>query len=119
MKTMRYAHILGLSAIAAALFAAGACRTQDIRIQVIRTPQLFNNDCAQIIVRDLSKAEGVRDVAYSLQDKTVTVTYDSLKLALKNLESVIAAAGFDANDTPANPQARAALPEVCRQAPAP
>ena len=118
MKTMEYARMLGLSAIAAALIFTVACRTQDIRIQVIRTPQLINNDCAQILVRDLTKTEGVSEVIYSLQDKTVTVTYDSMKLALKNLESVIAMAGFDANDTPANPQARAALPVACLPTPA-
>jgi hypothetical protein len=42
------------------------------------------------------------------------VTYDALKLGIKNIEYVIAGAGFDANDTPAPKEAREALPAECR-----
>ena len=48
----------------------------------------------------------------------IDVTYDSMKLAIKNLEFGIAAAGYDVRTLPyaipADPKAREALPEGCR-----
>ena len=90
-----------------------ACRTSDVRIQTIRVPQMINNDCAQIIIKSVEKLDGFIKVDYALADKTVSITYDSMKTALKNLEFAIAAAGFDANDTPADQRVRVALPPAC------
>jgi hypothetical protein len=46
--------------------------------------------------------------------RTVTVTYNSMRLAIKNIEYAITAAGFDVNEEQARPEARQALPEGCR-----
>ena len=49
-----------------------------------------------------------------LEKRAVTVTYDSLLTALKNIEFTIANAGFQANEVPANTNAVNALPPECR-----
>ena len=100
------------------LALAASCRQYDIRTVTIRVPDLLNAACENVIREALQGAEGViRDsIRFGAGERAVTVTYDSMKTGLKNLEFVIADAGFDANDTPANAKAREALPPECRPA---
>ena len=77
-------------------------------------PELKNRQCEELILAALRKTEGVLADKTQFGKNSVTVTYDSMKLAIKNLESAIAEAGFTANDTPAVPAARAALPAECK-----
>jgi mercuric ion binding protein len=91
-----------------------SCRSQDIRTKTIRVPQMTNDHCAEIVKAAASRAEGVLPDGVTTGAQTVTVTYDSMRTALKNLEFTIAKAGFDANEIPADPQARAALPADCK-----
>lgn len=90
------------------------CRQVDIRTRTLKVPQMKNDRCARIVVTALGKTDGVMPDRIQTGDRTVTVTYDSMKVGLRNLEYVIAAAGFDAGDTPAEAKARDALPADCR-----
>jgi copper chaperone CopZ len=110
----RAVNALGGLMLLAVLLGAAACRLQDIRTKTIQVPQMKNEECQRIIGKALAQAEGVLADSIRFGPGTVTVTYDSMKLALKNLEFIIADAGFDANRTPANATARAALPATCR-----
>ena len=58
--------------------------------------------------------DGIVSATPDYEKRTVSVTYDTTKLAIKNIEFVIAGVGFDANDIPAKPEARKALPAECR-----
>ncbi len=50
----------------------------------------------------MSTLDGVFDESITFHgNKSVTVRYDSMKLARKNIEYAVAAAGFGANDIPA------------------
>lgn len=86
----------------------------DVRTITVQVPQMKSLDCQQRIQDALSKTEGVQTSAPDLAQKKIDVTYDALKLGIKNIEFVIAGAGFDANDTPAPKEARDALPADCR-----
>ncbi len=97
-----------------ALLATISCRIRDVRTVVIDVPRLRGEECAHRLHRLLLGVDGVDHGALRLEPGRITVTYDSMKLALKNLEYAIAAAGFDANEIPADPQARERLPEQCR-----
>jgi copper chaperone CopZ len=108
MERVRWLAILVLAA------GVAGCRRQDIRTQHIRVPQLKGEACEQVIRAALSRTDGVFAPQVRFSNQTVVVTYDSMKLGLKNLEFVIAAAGFTANDTPADAQAREALPAECK-----
>lgn len=110
MKQLALVGILLLSALTV------SCRKQDIRTVTVRVPEMKNKACAQIIHNVLCKVHGVQGdkIQIDLTSRTVTVTYDSLKLALKNIEFDIAGAGFRANEIPAKPEAVKALPPECK-----
>lgn len=92
-----------------------SCRKYDIRTVVVRVPGLKNQECAKILQDTFLRQPAVRSVQPDLQNRTLTITYDSMGIALKNIEFVIAAAGFDANDVQAKPEAVAKLPPECRE----
>lgn len=92
----------------------GSCREQDIRQVVIKTPGLKNPACAKIIQDAFMKQPGIVSVRPDFQKHELTVKYNSMVIALKNIEFTIAAAGFDANDIKAYTNAVAALPPECR-----
>jgi copper chaperone CopZ len=86
----------------------------DIRSIVVYVPQMGSPDCSRVVQDALAKMEGVRFTKPDLAARTVEVTYDALKMGIKNIEFTIADAGFDANTTQASPEARKALPAACR-----
>ncbi len=91
------------------------CRLTDERVAAIRTPDIRNAACAERASRQLLALRGIRreSLKFDLQQGAVTVVYDSMMLGLKNLEHAISDAGFAANELPADPRARAALPPEC------
>ena len=92
------------------------CLRQDVLTVTISVPQMKAPECSKLITDAFLKIE-TGCILYAQPDPTtrsIAVTYDSKKLALKNIEFLISGARFDANETPANPEARAALPEGCR-----
>lgn len=90
------------------------CRKQDVRTVVVAVPGLKNPACAQIIQDAFMRQPGIRGVRPDFQQRTLTVTYDSMVIARKNIEFTIAGAGFDANDIRAPTNAIAALPPGCK-----
>ena len=97
---------------------ASSCRKTDIRPVVIRVPGMINQQCADIVVNALSRARygvKVKSIETDLATRTIMLNYDSMLLSLKNVEFIIADAGFQANEVPANKTAEAALPDKCRQ----
>jgi periplasmic mercuric ion binding protein len=105
---------LQLALMGALAIGALSCRSQDIRTKTIQVPQMTNDHCAKIVTEALSRAEGIVPEGIKVGPQSVTVTYDSMRTALKNLEFSIAGAGFDADEIAADPKARAALPADCR-----
>lgn len=89
------------------LAAASGCRQTDMRHAVIRTPGMVNEVDGARIREALQPLRGIRqdDVVFDYRAGTVEVHYDSMMLALKNIEHAIAEAGFDANELTADPQA--------------
>ena len=100
--------------LALALVGLASCRMNDIRSKTIRIPQVRSAAARQVVRAALVRTDGVLTNGLVFGEGTVTVPYDSMKLALKNLEQVIADSGFDANNTPADSKARDALAPECR-----
>lgn len=90
---------------------ASACYRQDVQTFTISTPQMKNRECADIIAEAARSCKGIQEVEFDIEDKSVQVTYNSLMLAEKNVETAIARAGFDANSILAFPAARGKLPD--------
>ena len=99
--------------MAAAILAAG-CFRQDIKTIVVNVPGMKSPECSKIIQDATAKVDGIVEVTPDVTAHTVTVRFDSTRLAIKNIEFVIATAGFDANSTVAPPETKAALPAGCR-----
>lgn len=91
-----------------------SCRQQDVRTTTIRCPQVRSSQSAARVTMALSRMDGVQTDSITVKDGAVTVTYDSMKVAVKNLDFSIAEAGFDADDIPADKKAREALPAECK-----
>lgn len=96
------------------LLGLGACRKQDMRTVMIKVPGMKNAACAKLIQDAFLKQPGIQSLQPDLQKGEMTITYNSMVVALKNLEFTIAGAGFDANDIKAFSNAVAALPPECR-----
>ena len=93
-----------------------SCRTKDIRTVFVLVPEMKNVACADVVLKAVNRIQGVQPdlTRVDLEKRAVIVTYDSLLTALKNIEFVIADAGFQANEVPANTNAVRALPPECR-----
>jgi len=97
-----------------AFLLLSSCRQQDMREVVIKTPGLKNQTCAKIIQDAFMRQPGVVSIRPDFQKREIVVKYNSMVIALKNIEFTIAGAGFDANDTQAQTNVVAALPPECR-----
>lgn len=91
-----------------------SCFRNDTRFGEYQVPKMTSQECLNVLSGKLKGIEGVEDVQADFSTGKVTVRFNGLKVALKNIEFVIAGAGFDVNDTPGNPTARAELPVSCR-----
>lgn len=106
-----------LFVLAAALLSG--CFRPDHRVITVSVPGMKSQDCAARVVAAFKldrpdRVDGVISVIPNVAAKTVEVTFESLKLSIKNVQVTIAGAGFDADDVKANEDARKALPEECR-----
>ena len=92
-----------------------SCRKHDVRTVLIHVPEMRNRACVDVVQDALSKVQGLQwnRTEIDLSRRTVTVTYDSMQMSLKNVEFAIADAGFRANNVPANEEAAAKLPDAC------
>ncbi len=102
---------LGLLVCASLL---SGCRKNDIRTVTIKVPELKNAACARLIQDAFMQQTGIFSMTPDFQERQITIKYNSMEIALKNLEYTIAGAGFAANSIPANTNAWANLPPECK-----
>ena len=112
LPAKRSAGVLALIMVAFLLLLS--CRQQDVREVVIRTPGLKNQACAKIIQDAFMRQPGIISTRPDFLKREIIIKYNSMVIALKNIEFIIAGAGFDANNTQARTNAIAALPPDCR-----
>jgi copper chaperone CopZ len=105
---------LMLSLICLSLFSFSSCRKQDIENVAINVPNLNDEVCFHIIENALHKQPGIKSIQPDYQNKQITITYNSMIIAIKNLEFAIAEQGFKANQVPANTNVLSKLPAVCK-----
>lgn len=97
-----------------ALITATGCFRNDRRTIEFTVPELKTQECLTYLSGKLRSAEGVENVEADFARQKVIVTFNGLKLALKNIEIIIAESGFDVNERPADEKAKASLPVPCR-----
>ena len=92
----------------------GACRQSDMRTLIVRVPQVTSAACESRVRQALQPLKGIESLEFDHAAGTLTLRYESMILAHKNIEHAIIAAGFDANELTATDEARRALPPECR-----
>lgn len=107
-------HFFSLLFIITLSFAIQGCRQQDFRTVNVNIPTVCNEACQKRVVDALRPLKGIDINSIAFTNGTITVRYDSMMLGLKNIEHAIKDAGFDANEFPADPQAKAKLPKECQ-----
>lgn len=103
-----------LFAFCLSILTATGCFRSDRRTVEFNVPQLKSQECLTYLSGKLRSADGVEAVEADLERGAVTVTFNGLKLALMNIEIIIAEAGFDVNDRPADEKGKASMPIPCR-----
>ena len=95
-----------------------ACHRNDIRTLVVSVPDMNSEACLPFIIQAFAPGgmplEGVLDIKPDVPARTLTFTYDSRRIAIRNLEYAITKAGFSANEHPAREDAQRRLPPECR-----
>lgn len=107
-------YITRTAILALVLVVGTSCFRQDRRTITVRTPQVRSEDCLLLVQNATKAVDGIELVQKGTEEGTVDVTYNAIKLGIRNIEFVIAGAGFDANDTKAPQSVRESLPEGCR-----
>mgnify|MGYP000312526779 CR=1 FL=1 len=72
------------------------------------------NHCKTKIEKGLLKQKGVKEAILNLDNKILTVTYDSDKITPEKLRASISKLGYDADDVKADPVAYKKLPNCCK-----
>lgn len=71
--------------------------------------------CKENIERELAFEKGVKKSDLDVKSKIVTVTYNPNKTTPEKIRQAISKAGYDADDTPANPKAYKKLDACCKK----
>ena len=87
------------------LLMAGA---KDLRVLVMTpTPKMHCESCENKIKKNLRFEKGVKKIETSVENQTVTVTYDATKTDVKSLQSAMKQIGYDTKVISDKPQERA------------
>jgi copper chaperone CopZ len=81
------------------LLALAGCRVSDVRVLTVNVPAMSAETDVERIKKSLASLNGLdrEKTTFDVAGRTVTVTYDSMVVAHKNIEIAIAEAGYDAN----------------------
>ncbi len=100
------------------LVVSAACHRKDVQVLGVLVPSMNSEACAALIKNEFitpnGAIEGVLQVETDLASKMVYVTYDSRKIAIKNIEYTICHLGFEANGNRPDELAIPKLPAECR-----
>jgi len=101
--------------LSVALAFAAACGTATTAKEVeIKTPTLQCGMCEQSVSKAVEKVEGVHSVSVDMETKVVRVAYAEGATDVSKIESAISGAGYQANDSKADPSAYKSLPDCCK-----
>jgi copper chaperone len=89
-------------------------QTDKLITETISTPGVLCGVCVKNIEKAVGALYGIADVEVDPEDNKTAVRFDSEKTTLHNIEAAIAAAGYDANGIPRNPQAYENLAPCCK-----
>jgi len=71
--------------------------------------------CKDRIEKVMAYEKGIYESDLDLGDKVLTVRYNPRKTTLEKIRKVLNETGYDADDTKADPEAYAKLPDCCKK----
>lgn len=71
--------------------------------------------CKKRLEKDLSLTKGVQDAKLNLDDKVMTIVYNSKKTDKAKLQKAINDIGYDAGESVANQKSHDRLPDCCQK----
>ncbi len=71
--------------------------------------------CKKRIERDLGVSKGIVNSNLNLDDKVVTITYNTKKTSPEKIKQVISKIGYDADEIIADQKSHDALPDCCQK----
>ncbi len=71
--------------------------------------------CKERIEKNLALSKGVKDAVLNLDDKVVTIKYNTKKTSEAKLKKIIIETGYDADEQIADDKAHEKLPSCCKK----
>ena len=91
-----------------------AGETTVIKETTIDVPTMKCGSCVKTVSSVLKKLDGVKEVNVDKKTKKALVKYDSEKVKIADMESVISKAGYDANEMKKDEKAYEELDDCCK-----
>ncbi len=82
---------------------------------VIKTPTVQCEQCKSKIEKALFKQDGIASYKVDIKKKTTTVSWVTDRTNIENIKTMIANAGYDADDVVADETAYKRLPACCKK----
>ena len=95
--------------------ASGFAQTKQVGKAIIKTPTVQCDMCKGKIEKALFKQQGISSVKVDVKKKTTTVTWMPDRTNIENIKTMIANAGYDADDITADEDAYKRLPSCCKK----
>lgn len=93
----------------------GCQKKDNTEVAVFKVSTIVCDMCEQTIKKAIfSNLEGIKDVTFDTEAKTVAVTYVPKQTNVETIEITITRAGYDANDRKHDPEAYENLPDCCK-----
>lgn len=103
-----------LFALVAFTFTASAQQVTTAKA-VIKTPGLYCDICKDKVEQALFKQYGIISYKVDVKKLTTTVSWVTDRTDIEQIKTMIANAGFDADDVTADPDAYKRLPPCCKK----
>lgn len=81
---------------------------------MINLPTMQCSTCKKNIETAVNKMDGIESINVVVKEKVAHINYDKSKTDLTKIEGIITAAGYDANDKKADPEAYKELDDCCK-----
>lgn len=81
---------------------------------MINLPTMQCGTCKENIETAVKKLDGIESINVDKKEKVAHINYDKAKVDLEKIETTITAAGYDANNKKADPEAYKNLDDCCK-----
>lgn len=81
---------------------------------IVNLPTIQCGTCKKNIETAVSKLDGIESINVVVKEKVAHINYDNSKTDLSKIESIITAAGYDANDKKADLEGYKKLDDCCK-----